>query len=141
MGTGNVSRGRAVFFSNKSTCALCHSINGKGGNLGPDLSKLGAIRNKKDFLEAILFPNSTIVNGSENYIITTLSGQTYTGIIQRENSEFIYLTNLNNTRQAIQREKIKEMKRSPISLMPTGLNKALTSQELSDLIAFLQSCK
>ena len=141
MGTGNVSRGRAVFFSNKSTCALCHSINDKGGNLGPDLSKLGAIRNKKDFLEAILFPNSTIVNGSENYIITTLSGQTYTGIIQRENSEFIYLANLNNTRQAIQREKIKEMKRSPISLMPTGLNKALTSQELSDLIAFLQSCK
>ena len=141
MGTGNVSRGRAVFFSNKSTCALCHSINNKGGNLGPDLSKLGAIRNKKDFLEAILFPNSTIVNGSENYIITTLSGQTYTGIIQRENSEFIYLANLNNTRQAIQREKIKEMKRSPISLMPAGLNKALTSQELSDLIAFLQSCE
>ena len=107
MGTGNVSRGRAVFFSNKSTCALCHSINGKGGNLGPDLSKLGAIRNKKDFLEAILFPNSTIVNGSENYIITTLSGQTYTGIIQRENSEF-YLANLNNTRQAIQERKLKK---------------------------------
>ncbi|MFL2435070.1 MAG: c-type cytochrome, partial [Verrucomicrobiales bacterium] len=141
MGIGNVSRGRAVFFSNKSTCALCHSINGNGGNLGPDLSKLGAIRNKKDFLEAILFPNSTIVNGSENYIITTLSGQTYTGIIQRENSEFIYLANLNNTRQAIHRDKIKEMKRSPISLMPTGLNKTLNNQELSDLIAFLQSCK
>ena len=38
-------------------------------------------------------------------------------------------------------EKIKEIKRSPISLMPTGLNKALNNQELSDLIAFLQSCK
>lgn len=141
MGKGNVSRGRAIFFSNKSTCALCHSINGKGGKIGPNLSKLGAIRTKKDLLEAILFPNSTIVNGSENYIITTLSGQTYTGIIQRENSEFIYLANLNNSRQAIHREKIKEMKRSPISLMPKGLNKALNNQELSDLIAFLQSCK
>ena len=141
MKVGNVSRGRSIFYSNKSTCSLCHSINGKGGNLGPDLSKLGSIRNKKDFLEAIVFPNSTIVNGSENYIITTVSGQSYTGIIQRENSEFIYLANLNNSRQAIHRNKIKDIKRSPISLMPTGLNQTMNSQELSDLIAFLQSCK
>ena len=73
--------------------------------------------------------------------LETLQNLDPAGIGARTVSECLLIQskrlNINN----LLREKIKEMKRSPISLMPTGLNKALTSQELSDLIAFLQSCK
>jgi cytochrome c1 len=39
------------------------------------------------------------------------------------------------------RKSIKSITRSPISLMPAGFENLLTDQELSDLIAFLESCK
>jgi len=138
---GNGSRGRALFYSNRSTCSLCHRVAGQGGLLGPDLSKIGSIRKEQDLLEAIIFPSSTVVNGYENYIIQTHEGNTHLGIIQHESSDSIYVSNANGIKELVMRKKIKSVTRSPISLMPAGFEGLLTDQDLSDLIAFLGSCK
>ena len=139
--SGNASRGRALFFSNRSTCSLCHRVDGKGGQLGPDLSKIGSIRKEQDLLEAIIFPSSTVVNGYENYIIQTIQGKTHLGIIQHESPNSIYISNASGIKELLMRKNIKSVTRSPISLMPAGFEKSLNNQELSDLIAFLESCK
>lgn len=139
--SGNGSRGRALFYSNRSTCSLCHRVTGQGGLLGPDLSKIGSIRKKQDLLEAIIFPSSTVVNGYENYIIQTIQGNTHLGIIQHESPDSIYISNASGIKELVMREKIKSVTRSPISLMPEGFESLLTNQDLSDLIAFLESCK
>ncbi|NRB43503.1 MAG: HEAT repeat domain-containing protein [Verrucomicrobiales bacterium] len=139
--SGNGSRGRALFYSNRSTCSLCHRVAGQGGLLGPDLSKIGSIRKEQDLLEAIIFPSSTVVNGYENYIIQTHEGNTHLGIIQHESSDSIYVSNANGIKELVMRKKIKSVTRSPISLMPAGFEGLLTDQDLSDLIAFLGSCK
>ncbi len=138
---GNASRGRALFYANRSTCSLCHRVAGQGGTLGPDLSKIGSIRKEQDLLEAIIFPSSTVVNGYENYIVQTNGGSTHMGVIQHESPDSIYISNASGIKELIIREKIKSMTRSPISLMPAGFESLLSNQDLSDLIAFLGSCK
>src|SRR5262249_28781892 len=57
---GEVQRGRELFFANKKAiCATCHAVQGQGGQIGPDLSKIGAIRAPRDLLEAIVFPSAS----------------------------------------------------------------------------------
>ena len=138
---GNASRGRALFYANRSTCSLCHRVAGQGGTLGPDLSKIGSIRKEQDLLEAIIFPSSTVVNGYENYIVQTNGGNTHIGVIQHESTDSVYISNASGIKELIMREKIKSITRSPISLMPAGFEGLLSNQDLSDLIAFLSSCK
>lgn len=139
--SGNASRGRVLFHAARSTCALCHSIDGKGGTLGPNLSKIGGIRSTKDLLEAIVFPSATVVNGFESYVLSEENGTAHTGLIHRENADAFYLRNADQSIQRIPRARVKNIVRSPVSLMPTGLDGLLSDQDLADLVAYLQICK
>ena len=141
MPSGNASRGRVLFHTNRSTCSLCHRVLGKGGTFGPDLSKIGKIRNRRDLLEAIIFPDATVVNGYENYVIETVGGGSHTGLIQRQTPEAVYLRNAGQREQRVARAKIKEMLRAPVSAMPVGLDQLLSLDQLADLVAFLDSCQ
>ncbi|MDA0282317.1 MAG: hypothetical protein O3B86_03080, partial [Planctomycetota bacterium] len=51
--TGDAIRGREIFFGKTTACASCHTVAGQGGRVGPDLTKIGAIRKQRDLLEAI----------------------------------------------------------------------------------------
>ncbi|MCP4847184.1 MAG: hypothetical protein GY899_04465 [Verrucomicrobiaceae bacterium] len=138
---GNASRGRVLFQTNRATCSLCHRVLGKGGALGPDLSRIGAIRNRRDLLEAIVFPNATVVNGYENFVIETAVGQSHVGLIQRQTPEAVYLRNAGQREERVARAKIKKMFRAPVSAMPVGLDQLLSLEQLADLVAFLESCQ
>lgn len=138
---GNASRGRVLFTEARTTCALCHRIDGVGGLLGPDLSVIGKIRNRRDLLEAIAFPNAAVVNGYENYLVETEDGMTHAGLIQRETTDAIYLRGADHRDQRVRRSTIRSMQRSPVSVMPQGFDQALSPQELADLIAYLQGCQ
>ena len=81
------------------------------------------------------------MNGYENYIIQTNGGSTHIGVIQHESPDSVYISNASGIKELILREKIKSIARSPISLMPAGFESLLSNQDLSDLIAFLGSCK
>ena len=138
---GNASRGRVLFHTSRSTCSLCHRVESEGGTLGPNLSKIGAIRSAKDLFEAILFPSATVVNGFESYLLTDSKGETHTGLIHRETTDAIYLRQINHQIIRILRDELKTLLRSPVSLMPAGLDGILSDQDLVDLAAYLQVCK
>ncbi len=138
---GNASRGRILFHAHRATCALCHRIDGQGGSLGPNLSKIGGIRSRKDLLEAIVFPSATVVNGFESYVLTGPDGVAHTGLLQRETPEAVYLRDAGQRLQRIPREQITSMVRSPVSAMPAGLEGILSALELADLVAFLETCR
>jgi putative membrane-bound dehydrogenase-like protein len=138
---GNASRGRVLFQTNRATCSLCHRVLGKGGTLGPDLSKIGAIRKRRDLLEAIIFPDATVVNGYENYVIETTGGASHMGLIQRQTPEAVYLRNAGQREERVARGKIRKMFRAPVSAMPVGLDQLLSPMQLADLVAFLESCQ
>ena len=109
--------------------------------LGPDLSKIGGIRNRRDLLEAIVFPNATVVNGYENYLIETTGGESHVGLIQRQTPQAVYLKNVALREERVDRGKIVKMQMAPLSAMPVGLDQVLSPSQLADLVAFLQSCR
>jgi putative heme-binding domain-containing protein len=134
---GNVERGREVFFSRKASCYGCHRAQGKGGGVGPDLSQVGRFRTSGDLLESIVFPSSSIVPEFRSYVVATRDGRVHTGMIARETSDEIYLRTAQLAEVRVARQDVEAMTPSPVSVMPEGLEKALSRQELSDLLEFL----
>jgi putative heme-binding domain-containing protein len=141
LATGDAQRGRAVFFSAKTACGTCHAIAGEGGKIGPDLTKVGAIRSGRDILEAILFPSSTFAQGYQSFTITRKDGEESQGVIARETADGVLLRDASGAERAIRREEIREVMASPVSLMPSGLEQGMSREEFTDLLAYLQSLK
>lgn len=138
---GNPQRGRSVFFGTKAVCSACHTVQGNGGKVGPELTKIGSIRTGRDLLEAIVFPSSSIVRGYESYLVQTHSGRQVTGLIGRETADSLFLINAERHEVRIARSDVESIQPSRLSLMPQGMDAQLTRQELGDLIAFLQGLK
>ncbi len=139
---GEIQRGRDLFFGNKKAiCATCHAAQGQGGKIGPDLSKIGAIRAPRDLLEAVVFPSASFARGYESFTVTTGDGQVLSGIIGRETADAIYLFNSSRIEVRVPRSEIESLQQSTVSIMPEGMDAQLNRQELSDLIAFLQSLR
>ena len=138
-GHGDIRRGREIFFANRSACSTCHRVRGRGGDIGPDLTRIGKIRTDRDLVESIMFPSSTIVNGFETYSVVMRSGRTAQGVLSRETPRAIFLQAAGKPATRIERSDIEEMNRTNTSIMPDGLQGSLSTAELRDLIAFLRS--
>jgi putative heme-binding domain-containing protein len=141
LGKGNPERGRRVFVSPKTACVTCHAVGPDGGKAGPDLTKLGAIRSGRDILESILFPSSTLAQGYQSLTVSTKEDDDLQGIIVRETEDAIVLRDATGAETRIERKEIREMHPSAVSLMPSGLEQALTREEFADLLAYLQSLR
>ena len=140
-GGGSVEQGRDIFFGTKASCSACHAINNKGGGVGPDLGKIGAIRSGRDLLEAILFPSASFARGFEPYFVETKSGKTHSGILARESADAIHLQTTERVEIRIQRDEIETFAPGRVSIMPQGLETQLSRHELRDLLAYLQSLR
>lgn len=138
---GDVAKGEDVFFGQRAACGACHRVAGRGEKIGPDLSKIGEVRNRRDLVEAVMFPNASLARGYESVTIATNDGRIHSGLIGRETAETIYLRTTNREEVRIVRADVEQLTPSRVSIMPQGLEKTLTASELSDLIAFLQSLK
>jgi putative heme-binding domain-containing protein len=134
---GNAEHGWEVFLSRKVGCYTCHRVAGKGSAIGPDLSQVGRFRSPRDLLESIVFPSSSIVPEFRSYRIMTKAGKLASGIIMRESTAAIYLRTPELAEIRIARKDVDEITPSDISLMPEGLEKTMTRQELADLLEFL----
>jgi putative heme-binding domain-containing protein len=138
---GDAQRGRAVFIGTKAACTACHTVGSEGGRVGPDLSKIGAIRTGEDLLESIVFPSASFVRGFEPYVIETRRGKVYSGIIARETADAIYVRTAERAEIRIPRAAVETIQPGKVSVMPKGLDAQLSRQELGDLIAYLRSLK
>lgn len=136
---GNIERGREIFVGKASACASCHTIAGQGGKVGPDLTKIGAIRKRRDLLEAIMFPSASFARGYKTWTIVTDSGRVHSGLITRETTDSLMLRKSDLSEVRISRGSIDEMREATTSVMPEGLYHRLSNQDLSDLLEYLAS--
>lgn len=139
VGQGDVRRGQVAFGNSKAACTACHAMGYKGGNVGPDLSRIGKIRSERDLLESILFPSVSLVRSYEPILIVTHSGQTHNGLIRRENADEVVLATGAHQEVRIPRSDIEEIRPSTVSVMPAGLDTQLTREQIIDLVTFLKS--
>ena len=138
---GDVRRGQAVFNSSKAACVSCHEIGYLGGDVGPDLTRIGRVRTKEDLLEAIVYPSMSFVRSYEPYHLMTNDGDQYSGIIRNDDGQRIQLVVGPVQTISIEKESVFELGRSQTSLMPGGMAEILSETELSDLLAFLAAAK
>ena len=134
---GDSARGHIVFNGQKAACAGCHKLGYVGGDTGPDLSRIGQIRTKADLLESILAPSASFVRSYEPVVVTTKSGRLVTGIVQSDGPEGVQLAVGPSAVERIARDQIEELSPGKVSVMPAGLEKQLTPQEMADLLEFL----
>lgn len=138
---GDPARGREIFYGKITACSSCHTVAGQGGKVGPDLTKIGAIRKQRDLLEAIMFPSSSFARGYRTWSIVTDRGRVHSGLITRETTDSLMLRKSDLSEVRIPRDSIEEMSESTTSVMPNGLDHRLTNQDLSDLLEYLSSLK
>ncbi len=139
--TGDIRRGQAIFYGSRAACSSCHAIGYLGGNIGPDLTRIGQIRSRRDLFESIVFPSASFVRSYEPVIVTTTDGLIYNGIIRNESAAELTLVLAADKFVTLPRQSVESIVPSRISIMPAGLEKQLTDQELADLLAFLEASR
>ncbi len=134
---GDINRGREIF---GKKCSVCHRVDEVGHAVAPDLS---SVKNKSssDLLIAILDPNREAQPNFNTYNVVTESGKIYTGIIASETANSITLRRSEAKEDVILRSTVEELTSTGVSLMPEGLEKELSPQDIADVIAFVKSIK
>lgn len=137
---GKIANGKRVF-ETTGTCAKCHIVNGKGIEVGPDLSEIGTKLTKLAMYESILFPSAGISHNYENWMVLKDDGQTITGILLGETDTEVQIKDDKGIKHTIPVAEIDEKKPQKLSLMPEDLHKEISSQDLIDLVEYLVSLK
>jgi len=137
----SAERGRALFHG-KANCHLCHRLQGEGGQVGPDLTGIAALRSRRDLLEAIVYPSASFARGFEPVNVTLEDGRLIQGLMGREAGDEVILVTLEGNRPReipVPRAAIDELEVGRISVMPEGLERQLSEPEFADLMAFLET--
>src|SRR5207253_1409858 len=87
-------------------------------------------------IESVVLPSKVVREGYTTAIVATTDGKTYSGVVQRESPTELVLRDPVRDEIVIRVKDIEE-KRVGGSLMPEGLDHALTDAELVDLVRFL----
>ena len=132
--TGNAANGHKIFATN---CASCHRLDREGHNVGPDLF---GIRNqpKESILLHIVHPNYEVLAGFNACTVECNDGRELTGLIIGETPASVTLRQAQGIEETIPRSGIARLKVGQASLMPEGLEAAMSQQELADLLACLK---
>jgi putative heme-binding domain-containing protein len=138
---GRPDEGKKLFESGTGACMTCHRVGEVGNLVGPNLSKIGPIRVERDILESILFPSNSLARDYEAHSIETSDGQNLIGVVRGSLPDVLVVADAGAQEHRIPHRSITANTTLPTSLMPNGLDKALTEQQLIDLVAFLRSRK
>ncbi len=118
---GNPDAGKEIFLSPKVGCFTCHRATGRGGEVGPDLSKIGAFRTKAELLESIIFPSLIIAPEYRSQQVTTKDGRVVTGLVIRDAADALVLRTTELAEIRVPRTAIEDIAPAAVSLMPEGL--------------------
>ena len=132
---GEPARGAAVF---ARVCAACHRLGETtGGDLGPDLATVRH-RPPVGLLADILLPSRSIAQKYETYVVERRDGGSAAGLLGAESPTTITLRQGGDRTVVVPRADIKTMTVSPVSTMPADLDRAISPDEMADLLAFIR---
>lgn len=133
--SANAPMGKAVF---QKACSACHTYKNEGGKVGPDLT--GVKNQPADaLLLHILVPNYEVLPAYQSISVRTNDGRSFSGWLVSETENSLTLRTTFGTDEAILRRNISSLSNSGLSLMPDGLEQAITKDEMSKLIAYLKA--
>jgi putative heme-binding domain-containing protein len=130
---GDAKKGQQLF---ATICITCHRHGQLGVDVGPPLSDV-KVKPPEALLSDILDPNRMFEARWSAYTIETKDGRTLAGLIQSETADALVLAMPGGAKETISRSAIKDMKSLDRTLMPNGLEAAISKEQMSDLLAFL----
>ncbi|MEM9283036.1 MAG: PVC-type heme-binding CxxCH protein [Verrucomicrobiota bacterium] len=139
-GEPDLESGRRLFFHRRlATCASCHAMNGRGLEVGPDLTTIGqqAGGGLNWLLTHILDPNAEVAPYYRPQVITTRDGQTRMGFILGKEGAAQSYAGPDGKVFSVLKTDVTGREELPISLMPPGLLMTLKPDEIRDLMAYL----
>ncbi len=137
---GNVDSGRRLFFSDVGPrCSACHRHSGRGGNIGPDLTNLAASNSRERVITSILDPSREVAPHYETWILVTDDGKTHVGqrLPKGGDDGVEPYADTAGKEFELESEAITHREPSKSSIMPAGLEKSLTVEDLRNLLTFL----
>ena len=133
--TRDATRGAKIY---ETACMVCHKFADKGNDVGPHLGTIKAWT-AEQLVTNILDPNREVSPNFALYIVETNDGRTLSGLITSETAGNLTLKRADGGTDTVLRSEIKSLTSPGISLMPEGLEAAITPQQMADLIAYLKA--
>ena len=132
---GNFEAGHQLFLG-KAACATCHQFRGEGVRVGAELGNL-IHRDYDSVLRDLIDPNATINPDTIGYTALLDNGRAINGTRISESDEELQLATPGGKIEVIRKADLESLKPMPTSLMPAGLDKSLTKDEIRDLMTYL----
>ena len=135
--TGDPQRGRVVF---QQVCARCHTLDGLGQAVGPDLATVRH-RAPLSLLSDIIMPSASIAQNYESYVVETTSNGMVEGIMSAQTPTTITIRHEAGREDVIRRADITRMRVTSLSAMPADLDRQITVDQMADLLRFLKPAR
>lgn len=138
---GDPARGAEVYRRETTACINCHQVRGEGREVGPALSEIGSKLPREALIEAVLDPSAGISFGFEAWQVELKSGDEAYGIKANETTAEVAIKDANGIITRYPKSSIARLEPSKTSIMPAGLQQAMTTQDFVDLVEYLVSLK
>jgi len=139
---GDPIKGKALYLNTGLlACASCHRMEGVGGNVGPDLTRVWDTTTLEKLLETILEPSKEIKEGYQSWKAVSVQGQVITGLKVTDTAKDVVIREANGRDVRILKEDLEQLTPSKTSLMPDNAISQLTYEQFIDLLAFLKNQK
>jgi putative heme-binding domain-containing protein len=135
---GNAQNGETLFWG-KAACGQCHMVRGRGGRLGPDLSRIGAARSRTALIEGIRTASASFTEGFWPVTIVERDGRRVQGVRKNEDPFSVQIMDTSEQIRSWDRSELREVIQEQRSLMPDYGPARLTDDELDDVIRYLRS--
>ena len=139
--TGDAARGAIVFRRTDIGCIQCHQVNGEGISFGPGLSEIGSKLGKDALCVAILEPSAGISFGFEAWNFVLKGDDEVLGLIASETEEEVAVKVPGGVVTRYKKSQIVRREKQALSIMPSGLEANMSTQDFVDLIEYLASLK
>jgi putative membrane-bound dehydrogenase-like protein len=133
-GRASAAKGKKVFENN---CLKCHKFEGQGHEVGPNLD--GAARDIEYLLVNVLDPNRVVGQPYFQRLVELKNGTVKNGLLAAEDKQTITLKTENDVLTVLNRADIEAITVSEKSMMPEGLDKAMSVQDFRDLIRYVMA--
>ena len=135
--TGDVASGARVYQA--SGCASCHTIQGRGGAFGPDLTDVGARSSPAFLRESLLDAVADVPTGFMQVRAVTREGQRLTGVRVNEDPFSIQFRDVKGALYSFFKNELAEFARDEGKTPMPSYRDRLTTTALDDLVAYLVS--
>jgi putative heme-binding domain-containing protein len=130
--------GERIFWS---TCGSCHAVNGRGGRLGPDLSRIALTRSPEALSRAIRAPTVSTGSAYQAVTLVTRDGQRIRGARKSEDAFSIQIMDTHEQLRGYLKASLREVIHDPGSLMPAFGPDRLSDRDLDAVVVFLNTLR